>query len=296
MSISAEQTIQQNTYELEKYITKYYSLKKESDVNTMADIIIMAIVRSGVEFRRLLHDMKKGILDIAEFNSTKNGNIYDFIPPKYQYIAVRCLEIKVGSNGGMANIGKGEWLISLLSGIDPTTNTPCAKMIKNGRGDIQFKKKNWEIKFNGGKICCDQTPGTEVQNRFIALLKDEGIPINKDDPLAKWVPFRVTDKYSDEKKNRYNAKYYQAITKEEHDSLTDNELKKLFIDQAYKNCFNKSDTIIIFNKNGDFIRFDNIHEANEYYADKLHLLRGNNGFEIRAKQKNPPSLYCHVFN
>lgn len=293
MSFSMKQKI----IEIEKYINKYYSLKKKEDTSTMADIIIMAAMRNEIDFQELLDDMEIGILDIVRFNSTKNGNIFmDFIPSKYRDIAVRCLEIKVGSNGGMANIGKGEWLISLMSGIDPTTNTPCAKMIKNGRGDIQFKKKNWEIKFNGGKICCNQTPGTEVQNRFIALLKDEGILINEDDPLAKWIPFRVTDKYSDEEKNKYNAKYYQAITKEEHDSLTDNELKKLFIDQAYKNCFNKSDTIIIFNKNGDFIRFDNIHEANEYYADKLHLLRGKNGFEIRAKQKNPPSLYCHVFN
>jgi hypothetical protein len=62
----------------------------------------------------------------------------------------------------------------------------------------------------------------------------------------------------------------------------------------------------MFNDDGKFRRFCNIEDANTYYHDKLHLLKGsslkgsslkgsNRGFECRANQTNPIALYCYVF-
>ena len=56
----------------------------------------------------------------------------------------------------------------------------------------------------------------------------------------------------------------------------------------------------MFNDDGQFQRFSNIKEADNYYKDKYDKLTGtinkkNVGFEVRAKQDNPPALYCYVF-
>ena len=90
--------------------------------------------------------------------------------------------------------------------------------------------------------------------------------------------------------------YWKAISDEENKSLTDDELKQKIINMSFTKVFEKSDSFIMFNDDGKFQRFCNLEEANSYYHDKLHLLKGTKcGFECRANQSNPIALYCHVF-
>jgi hypothetical protein len=115
--------------QLEEYISKYYSNVKGSDFTTLIDIIYMAAIRNNIAVPVLLNDLYKGILNIHSFNISNSGNIYKFIDEKYELFAQRIKDIIVGSNGGMANIGKGEWLISLCSGINPKTDKPYVNII-----------------------------------------------------------------------------------------------------------------------------------------------------------------------
>jgi hypothetical protein len=196
-------------------------------------------------------------------------------------------DIIVGSNGGMANIGKGEWLLSICSGINKKTSKPNVNIIKNGLGDIRYCGKNEEVKWNCGKVCVEKA-GNEVNKKFNELI---------DIPDKKWVPFRVKDikKYSEEEKKMYNAIFWKGISNEEIKSLSDNELKKKIINMCFIRVFEKSNSFIMFNNNGKFQRFCNIEDVNKYYRDKFHLLNGNMGFECRANQNNPIALYCHAF-
>ena len=273
---------------LKEYITKYYPNVKGSHFETLVDIIYMTALNHDIDIQVLLNDMYKGILDIYKFIVANRGNIYEFIKnPKYISFAQRVKDIKVGSNGGMANVGKGEWLISLCSGINPQTDKPYVNIIKTGQGDIKKPDgKNEEIKWNSGKVSVEKA-GALVQKSLNMLIDIED---------KKWVPFRIKDKnkYPDEK--IYNAMYWKAISGEENISLSDDELKQKIINMSFTKVFEKSDSFIMFNDDGKFQRFCNLEEANSYYHDKLHLLKGTKcGFECRANQSNPIALYCHVF-
>ena len=274
--------------QLEEYIGKYYPNVKDSHFTTLIDIIYMSALRNKIAIPVLISDMYKGILDIDKFKTEKCGNIYDFINPKYRPFAERIKDITVGSNGGNANVGKGEWLISLCSGIDPKTDKPYVKLIKNGQGDYNIMGRNEEIKWNGGKVDVG-VPGKEVTKKFNSSI---------DIPDKEWVPFRVKDKniYTEEKINKLNAVYWKAISREEDSFLSDDELKRKIINMSFINVFENSDSFIMFNNDGKFHRFWNIEEANTYYHDKLHLLKGTTcGFECRANKSNPIGQYCYVF-
>lgn len=278
----------ENLKQLEEYIRKYYPSLKYSDFTTMIDIIYMSALRNNIAIPVLLSDIYKGILDIDQFKTEKCGNIYNFINPKYRLFAERIKDITVGSNGGMANVGKGEWLISLCSGIDPQTDKPYVNIIKNGLGDYNIIGKNEEAKWNGGKVEIGMA-GNEVTNKFNSSI---------DIPDKKWVPFRVKDKkiYTEEQINTFNAVYWKAISGEEISFLSDDELKQKIINMSFIKLFKKSDSFIMFNNDGKFHRFCNIEDVNTYYHDKLHLLKGTTcGFECRANQINSIALYCYVF-
>lgn len=269
---------------LEEYITKYYPNLKSCHFITLVDIIYMTALRNDIDIPTLLNDMYNGILDIDKFNLAKYGNIYEFINSKYILFAQRIKDIKVGSNGGMANVGKGEWLISLCSGINPKTEKPYANIIKDGKGDINYSNgKNEEMKWNGGKVSTEKA-GKEVTKKFNQFI---------DIVDKKWVPFRENDKnkYTDEERNINNANYWKAISGEENMSLSNYMLKEKIINKCFSKLFEKSDSFIMFNNDGKFQRFCNLEEANSYYKGKLDLLK----FECRASQSNPIALYCHVF-
>lgn len=274
---------------VEDYFKKYYPQIKNSHFETLVDIIFMAAIRNKLDITLLIQDLHKGILDLNKFYGACSGNIYDFIMPKYVSFAKRIKDITVGSNGGMANVGKGEWLISICSGIDPKKGIPRVGIIKNGKGDlIYLDKETEEVKWNGGKVSVE-IPGEKATKKFNTLIdiKDKG-----------WVPFRITDvaKYSEKEISNYNAVYWNAISEENVVSLSNNELKKKIINMAFEKVFNNCSTFIMFNDNGTFRRFRNTDEANLYYQDKLEQLLGSRkGFECRAKQRNPIALYCYVF-
>tara|TARA_B100001094_G_C18180924_1_gene800843 strand:- start:2066 stop:2929 length:864 start_codon:yes stop_codon:yes gene_type:complete len=279
----------QNIKKLEDYITKYFPSIKNSDFMTLVDIIYMTIIRLNINTETLLGDLYNGILDLNKFRNENDGNIYDFIRPEYVQFAQRIKDINIGSNGGMANVGKGEWLISFCSGINSKSEESFVSIIKKGRGDYEFNdnKKSEELKWNGGKVSTERS-GLEVTRIFNDL-------INIDD--KHWVPFRINDrkKYSEDIIKTYNAMYWKAISGETNISLTDNELKQKIISMAFNNTFKKCDTFIMFNNDGKFHRFHSSTEANKYYEDKYERLIGMKGFECRSKQKNPIALYCQVF-
>jgi hypothetical protein len=215
--------------QLEDYIRKYYPVLKKSDFTTMIDTIYMSAKRNRIEISDLIRDIYIGILDIDKFKTEECGNIYDFIHPGYRLFAERMKDITVGSNGGMASVGKGEWLISLCSGIDQKTDKPYVNIIKNGLGDYNINGKNEEAKWNGGKVDVGM-PGKEVTNKFNSSI---------DIPDKNWVPFRVKDKkiYTEEQINNFNAVYWNAISGEENGSLSDDELKQKIINMSFVKVF-----------------------------------------------------------
>ncbi len=276
---------------LEEYIKKYYNKNlKDSHLTAMVDAIYMAALRCKIDITELIKDLYNGILDIDLFFKSKSGNIYNFLKnDRYKLFAERIKDITPGSNGGMANIGKGEWLISIGGGINPKTEKPNVNIIKIGKGDLQYyinkKVENEEVKWNYGKVSTGES-GKEVDKIFYSLTK-----------VKEWVPFREKDKkkYNKDEIQKYNAFYWQAISGEIFEKLNDNELKQKIINMAFIKVFEKSDSFIMFNDDGKFQRFCNIKEVDMYYLDKLDLLKSTVGFECRAKQANPVSLYCHVF-
>ena len=273
---------------LENYINKYYPTIKGHHFDTLIDVIFMATVRNNINIPTLLHDLYNGIIDVNKYMQAKNGNIYNFINEKYRGFAERLKNITVGSNSGGANIGKGEWLISLGCGIDPTSDKPYAIIKKDGGGDLKIAEKNEEIKWNGGRVSVEKA-GNQVNKIFNDLI---------DIPDKKWVPFRDTDKRITplEEINRNNSIYWQAISGEIFSSLSDDELKKKIINLSFVNIFKKNDSFIMFNDDGKFNRFHSVEDANTYYYDKLPILKGAKcGFECRANQPNPIALYCYVF-
>jgi len=292
---------------VKNFVMTYYKFLKPSHSNKLVeDVQQLSFPRTKDEASTyidtpiLIDNLKKGFIDLDNFRHAKTGNIYDFIDQQWRQIAKNMTSITVGSNGGMANVGKGEWLLSLGSGINPETQTPRVGIIKNGHGDLLFEDsgKTEEVKWNGGKVSVER-PGNEISRLFNSMISEYDRNLTEN----KWVPFRKRD-HKDEKKNLeikqktpyYNAKYWESISGEKNDSLSNNELMEKIIYMAYKEVFEKCDTFIMFNDDGKFQRFDNIVQATDYYKDKYHLLTGSKkGFECRASQSNPIALYCYVF-
>jgi hypothetical protein len=283
-------TINEDLKPLEDYFRKYWPRVEGSHLNTLVDSVYMAAIRNNNNIKTLPEDLFKGILNLEKYRAINDidSNIYDFFEPKYVGFAQRIKDLTVWSNGGMANIGKGEWLISISSGIDPLKKTPRVNIIKNGNGDLFFEedKKTEEIKWNGGKVSV-KIPGNEVNRKFNKL-----ITIND----KEWVPFRVGDikKYSEEEIRTFNAVYWNAISDDNISSLSDNELRYNIINMSFKKVFESSNSFVMFNNDGRFHRFNNIEEVNIYYQDNIEQI-DKKLFECRAKQSNPPALYCHVF-
>ena len=272
---------------------EYIDKKTKGDIDLKTPLSEMGSY--GVFTNDLRNDLYRGLIDLDKFRNSNHGNIYDFIKnKKYIDFAKRIKDITVGSNGGMASVGKGEWLLSLGAGINPLTDKSRISIIKKGAGDLEYEdtRNTKEIKWNGGKVSVDKS-GKEVTNIFNKI-------INIEDKL--WVPFRKNDKkkYTEEDKQKNNAVYWKAISDENYDLLSDNELKAKIIHMSYEKVFEKCNTFIMFNDDGQFQRFLNIQEADNYYKDKYDKLTGkinktDVGFEVRANQNNPPALYCYVF-
>lgn len=286
---NAHNVIDNNLNMLSNYIRTYYPSIKGSDFITLTDIIYMAAIRNNIHIPILLQDLYNGILDLDKYRDSTSGNIYEFIRNDYVEFSKRIKDITIGSNGGMANVGKGEWLISICSGIDPEKKIPRVNIIKNGKGDLLYVNSNEteEVKWNGGKVSVEK-PGNVINRKFNALITIED---------KKWVPFRAKDKtkYAMNEIHTFNAKYWQAISDEVNDQLSDDELKQKIISMSFSKVFDKCNKFVMFNDDGTFQRFNNVDESKQYYDERLALIKGSKGFECRASQSNPVALYCHVF-
>ena len=250
----------------------------------MADALFMACLRNKVDPILLIDDINNGrVFKCSEFIAKENGNIYDFVIEKYIGVAKRLSYITIGGNGGMASIGRGEWLIAIL------TQFQQAALIKNGKGDILYNNSiTEEIKCNGGKIFVDDSSGRNIHKKFMNIIREKNeISLLKND--VKWIPFRKKDKkiYTADETGKLNARFWEAISGNKTDALSDDDFKKVMAKQAFDRVFEKSNTLMVCEENGNFIRFKTTEEALEFYLNKKEKL----GFEIRASQSNPVAIY-----
>ena len=72
--------------------------------------------------------------------------------------------------------------------------------------------------------------------------------------------------------------------------LTYNEWAIKCVKQAAEETFKKSDTLLIIDKNNNFVRFTNPKEVVEHYKDRVEVLK----FELRNKQSNPVAIYMEA--
>jgi hypothetical protein len=282
-NISINTDIMNSLQRLEFILSTTYSNQRH--LETAADQVYMSCLRTGVDLVNLLDNIQSNnVFDAYNFSKEVSGNVFDHINKEFRECVMRFVDITAGGNGGMASIGRGEFMISFASNFQ-------AKISKSGKGDLEYVKTliNEEVKWNGGKINVSDTQGKEVFSSFLSILKKNGeiSLIDKD-----FVPFRKKNikTYTTDVINILNARFWQAITGETFKSVTDVELKKLCLCRAFNLTFSKSDSILIVNEDGKFVRFKNAENAVEYYNNKIDDVE----LEIRAKQTNPIAIYLFV--
>ena len=271
--------------EIERHIANNHELNAKN-TEKMADALFMSCLRNNVDSMSLIYDINNGdVFDCAEFISKKTGNIYAFVDPKYVGVAERISYIKIGGNGGMASVGRGEWLIDIL------TPPGVAKKIK-GNGDILYNDGTTEeLKFNGGKIFADDDSGQNIHKRFMNIIKERNeMSLLKND--MSWIPLRKrkNKKFTVDEIEKLNARFWEAISGNKIDVLSNDNFIKVMAKRAFDRVFEKSNTLMVCEDNGNFIRFKTTEEALEFYLNKKEKLTGKD-FEIRANQKNPPGIY-----
>lgn len=265
------QTIQN----LEKKLKSHFTHRH---LTQAADGIFMTSLRGGVEVEKLVELIESGeALDKSFFTSTE-GNILDYVSPKLKTIAPSLFDLCVGGNGGMASVGRGEFGLCFLSNF-------YAVGSKAGRGDLDINGMFEEVKWNGGKIAPNQDAGRLINQRLNALAGD----------LIKgeyFLPFKKSNSkhYLALEVETLNALYWEAVTGEKNDRLTDNELKLLFVERSFEKTFSISDSVLVVDSEASFVRFTSVEQAVKYYSTRLDGLN----LELRAKQNNPASIYLHV--
>lgn len=268
---------------LESSLAEVYDNKRH--LETAADQVYMSCLRTNTDLDDLLGEIENGsVFDLNNFIEASSGNVYEYIKTEYRHCVSRFVNITAGGNGGMASIGRGEFMISFATNFR-------AKISKAGRGDLEYIEHDIdeEMKWNGGKIEVAKTQGKEVYSAFMNILKRNG----EDTLLIKdFLPFRKKDKntYSEKVIETLNARFWEAITGDSVESLSDSDLKKLCLKRAFDLVFDKSDSILIANEDGEFVRFTNSKNAVEYYSGKIDEV----SLEIRAKQTNPIAIYLFV--
>jgi len=275
---------------LERILEKQY--KNERHLTSAANDVYMAALRTGINLNHLLDLIENGeSFDLKKFTSVSKGNVFDFVCEDIKDTSRYFIDITAGGNGGMASIGRGEFFVAFLTNFLVTIS-------KSGRGDLDYPNegsldyptKSEEWKWNGGKINVDDMQGRVVAKNLMQILeyRDEKSLLETE----TYVPFRKNDKkkYEVSVINKLNARFWEAITGEEKESLTDNELKKLCLCRACKKLFDKTDAIVVADDDGSFVRFTNAESAIEYYDSRVDSLE----MEIRASQSNPVAFYLTV--
>jgi len=269
---------------IENKISNEYSNKRH--VETAADGVYMAAMRTGADVDALLNDIDAGTaFDWEGFLTAERGNVADFT--KYAEVMNRLVNITAGGNGGMASLGRGEFAIAFMSNFD-------VKISTSGKGDLEYKELELfeEVKHNGGKVAVAQKAGNEITRTMKRLLDDAGVELKTKD----FIPFRNTNTktYTTEEINVLNGYYLAALTDAEFaGAITDEELTRTFITLAMEASFKKSDTLLVMNTENDFVRFTDAETAIEYYVEAAKTRNGM--FEIRAAQQNLVALYTKYY-
>ena len=267
---------------LESLLEKQYKNKRH--LTNAANDVFMAAYRTKIDLNHLLDLIESGkSFDLKGFTDISKGNVFDFVCEEIKDTSRYFINITAGGNGGMASIGRGEFFVAFLTNFLVTIS-------KSGRGDLDYPEKSEEWKWNGGKIAVDDMQGRDVAKNLMQILEDH----NEKKLLntKTFVPFRKNDKtkYDDDDINKLNARFWEAITGEDEESLTDNELKKLCLRRACKRLFDKTDAIVVADDDGTFVRFTNAKSMVEYYDNRVNSLE----MEIRASQSNPVAFYLTV--
>ncbi len=256
-------------------------MTRERHITEAADRICMAIVRTNASLKDLLDQLDNGTaFEHNVFLRASSGNIYNYVESSLRAASKYFVDITAGGNGGMASIGRGEFFAAFLSNFKITIS-------KSGKGDWELPYGKFEeVKFNGGKVNVDAKRGLTIQKEFKTILNRKG---NVQYPLSKdYVPFRKEDQKNHSKDiPTLNAYFWEAISGTVTPPLTNQELRDKSIERAFHMEFQKSDSIIIIDENGNFVRFWDSFTASRYYQQKGNQVK----FEYRAKQNNPFSIY-----
>lgn len=274
-------------YRLESILKKQY--KPDRHLRSAANDVFMAAYRTGIDLNRLLDLIESGeSFDLEKFMDASKGNVFDFVCEEIKDTSRYFIDITAGGNGGMASIGRGEFFVAFLTNFLVT-------IVKSGSGDLLYHTEvllKWieEWKWNGGKINVDDMQGRVVAKNLMQILEDRDEKSLLE--TKTFVPFRKTDKkkYEVAVINKLNARFWEAITGEEKESLTDNELKELCLRRACKKLFDKTDALVVADDDGSFVRFTNAESVVEYYDNRVDSLE----MEIRASQSNPVAFYLTV--
>ena len=275
---------------LESILKKQY--KPDRHLTSAANDIYMAALRTGIDLNRLLDLIESGeSFDLKKFTGVSEGNVFDFVCEEIKDTSRYFIDITAGGNGGMASIGRGEFFVAFLTNFLVTiVKSGSGDLLYPNEGPLDYPTKSEEWKWNGGKINVDDMQGRVVAKNLMQILADR----DEKDLLktATFVPFRKTDKkkYDVAVINKLNARFWEAITGEEKESLTDQELKKLCLRRACKKLFDKTDALVVADDDGSFVRFTNAESAVKYYDSRVDSLE----MEIRASQSNPVAFYLTV--
>ena len=257
------------------------NLKGEKAI-TIHEELYNAIVNSKLKVKETIQAIKDGDWCYTKKFETR-GNIFKMVKEKYRGFARRISIITTGGNGGMANIGKGEWLFSLIT---------TGNIVKEGNGDVILDRKRWEIKWNGGKIDVSDEKGENVSKRFTEAAK--ALDLDQEKYLKDFVPFRKKDKDRNNI-NELNAVWWSTLIGENNDGpLTTKQLKVKSFTRAINRLFIQIDRWIVFNQDGTYIKFKSAKDAIIYYSYPPILEKVK--FECRAKKSNPTAMYAFVLD
>ena len=245
--------------------------------------IVYTCLKHEINIDKLLDEVESGAaFRLEEFWESTEGNLSTYLKSDYRLIAQDVIDITAGGTGGMASVGKGEFFISFFSNFK-------VKIITSN-GDISYKGKSEEVKYNGGKIAVSVDQGRKIYNTFTELIKNSGIQI-KD---KNFLPSRKADidMYSIEDYQTLLGYFWQAISGNSHRMISRMEFFQLCLDKALDHEFQTVDSLLVISEENNFVRFNNKSEAYDYYSQRPKLLLEE--WEIRAYQANPVAMYVKL--
>lgn len=273
MTVTLKQTIERLDKKLESVYDNPRHLKEASNG------VFGSAVREGIDLGKFLDAIEnQTAFNFQAFSQATSGNFLNFIKPEFKSMAQPLIDITAGGNGGMASIGRGEFAICFLSNFQSV-------ITKSGCGDLNYNGKFEEVKHNGGKLAIEDKAGNEIFRTFKILTESQELQLKK----KNYLPLRKGDAklYTEKEKNQLNGLYWEAMTGEIGTPMTDLDWRFKSVSRAFDHLFKKVNSLLVMNKDNDFVRFFNAESALKFYSDRLNSIE----FELRADQANAPSFY-----